>query len=147
MRIPALFLIITSLQVASACWAADHAGIVKALSGEVTVTRGGNAVKAVPNFRLQEGDLVQTGPGGKAGLILDDDTVISLGPNSRVALTGFAFHPAEKKLSLVARIYRGTVSFLSGQIAKLAPHQVRIETPGATVGVRGTHVLIEVEGS
>ncbi|GFO58271.1 hypothetical protein GMST_05960 [Geomonas silvestris] len=147
MRTPTLLLASTCLLTASACWAADHAGIVKTLSGEVSVIRGENSLKVVPNFRLQEGDQVQTGPGGKAGLILDDDTVISLGPNSRVALTGFAFHPAEKKLSLVARIYRGTISFLSGQIAKLAPHQVRIETPGATVGVRGTHVLIEVEGS
>jgi len=120
-------------------------GIVKSLSGDVTVAREGSVMKAGPNLKLFQGDLVQTGPNGKAGLILEDDTVISLGSNSRLAIKEFAFKPNEKKLSLVARIYQGTVSFLSGQIAKLAPRQVHIETPSATVGVRGTHVLVRVD--
>jgi len=125
--------------------ATEHVGIVKSLSGDVTVAREGSVMKAGPNLKLFQGDLVQTGPNGKAGLILEDDTVISLGSNSRLAIKEFAFKPNEKKLSLVARIYQGTVSFLSGQIAKLAPRQVHIETPSATVGVRGTHVLVRVD--
>ena len=125
--------------------AAGHIGIVKSLAGEVVIIRGERILRAEPNFRLMEGDLVETGPNGKAGLILEDDTVISLGFNSSVAINSFLFQPDEKKLSFIARIIRGTVSYVSGQIAKLAPNQVRIETPHATVGIRGTHVLVKAE--
>lgn len=125
--------------------AADHAGIVKAMAGEVQIVRNGHTIKAAPNMKLAEGDVVQTGPAGKAGLILADDTIISMGFNTRIAIKSFLFQPNDKKLSLITRIFQGTVSFVSGQIARLAPHLVHIETPTATVGLRGTHVLIQVD--
>ncbi len=123
----------------------DHAGIVKSLDGEVIIARSDQMIKAEPNFKLLEGDIVQTGPDGKAGLILEDDTVISMGFNSKIAIKSFMFQPNEKKLSLIAKVFNGTVSFLSGQIAKLAPKQVLIETPYATIGSRGTHILVRVD--
>jgi len=125
--------------------AADHIGIVKTLAGEVVIVRGDRTIKAEPNMKLLAGDVVQTGPNGKAGLILEDDTVISMGLKSRIAIKSFMFEPNDKKLSFIARVFQGTASFLSGQIAKLAPNQVQIETPSATVGIRGTHVLIQVD--
>jgi len=136
-----LLIVTTSVYGAST----DHAGIVKSLSGEVNVLREGHVIKATPNFKLQVGDVIQTGTNGKTGLILEDDTVISMGFNSRIAIKSFIFQPNEKKLSLVATVFRGTISFLSGQIAKLAPDLVRIEIPHATVGIRGTHVLVQVD--
>ncbi len=123
----------------------DHAGIIKSMAGDVVIARGGRTIKAGTNMILMEGDVVQTGAKGKAGLILDDDTVISMGSNSMMAIKSFMFQPNEKKLSLIVRVFLGTVSFLSGQIAKLAPNLVHIETPFATVGIRGTHVLIQVD--
>jgi len=124
---------------------ADHVGIVKSMAGEVVIVRGDRTIKVEPDMKLLEGDIVQTGPNGKAGLILEDDTVISMGFKSRVAIKSFMFQPNDKKLSFIARIFQGTASFLSGQIAKLAPNQVHIETPNATIGIRGTHVLIQVD--
>ena len=44
-------------------------------------------------------------------------------------------------------MFQGTFSYLSGQISKLVPGAVRLETPDATIGMRGTHVLVKVEGS
>jgi len=123
----------------------DHAGIIKSMAGDVVIARGGRTIKAGTNMILLEGDVVQTGAKGRAGLILDDDTVISMGSNSMMAIKSFMFQPNEKKLSLIVRIFLGTFSFLSGQIAKLAPNLVHIETPFATVGIRGTHVLIQVD--
>jgi len=125
--------------------AVEHIGIIKTLAGEVVVDRAGQSIKAEPNLKLYLADVVKTGADGKAGLILEDDTVISMGFNSSLALKSFLFQPNEKKLSFIARLYHGTASFLSGQIAKLAPSLVHIETPHATVGVRGTHVLIQVD--
>lgn len=130
-----------------ACQAADsdHVGIIKSLAGDVSIARNDRTVKAAVNMRLQKGDQIRTGAKGKVGLIFEDDTVISLGPNSVIAIDNFLFQPSEKRLSFIARIIQGTVSYLSGQIAKLAPNQARLETPHATVGMRGTHVLVKVD--
>jgi hypothetical protein len=125
--------------------AADQMGIVKSMAGEVSITRNGGTLPAAPNQRLYEGDLVRTGPNGKAGLILEDDTVISLGLDSSLKVESFKFQPREKKLHLIVRLFHGTFSFICGQIAKLAPKQVHVETPYATVGVRGTHLLVRVD--
>ncbi|MFA7060803.1 MAG: FecR domain-containing protein [Pedobacter sp.] len=123
----------------------NHVGIVKSVIGEVVVVRNDQSIKAEPNMKLLVDDIVQTGVNGKAGLILEDDTVISLGLNSSIVIKDFIFKPNEKRLSFVARVLKGTVAYLSGQIAKLAPNCVRIETPNAIIGIRGTHVLIQVD--
>lgn len=140
---------ISALVVAGSpvCMAAppEHAGIVKTLAGDVVIVRNGKIIKAAQDMKLMQGDVVSTGVGGKVGLILEDDTVISMGSNSRIAIENFMFQPSEKKLSFIARFFKGTASFISGQIAKLAPDNVRVETPHATVGMRGTHFLVKAE--
>ncbi|WP_223922912.1 FecR domain-containing protein [Geobacter sp. AOG2] len=129
------------------CMAAgpDHAGVVKSVVGDVAILRNGTPIKAAAHMKLLKGDQIRTGSNGKVGMIFEDDTVISVGPDSRVVIEDFLFQPSEKRLSFITRIIQGTVSYLSGQIAKLAPNLVRIETPQATVGLRGTHVLIKVD--
>jgi hypothetical protein len=123
----------------------EHVGIVKTVSGNVAIERNGQSVAAQINTKVINGDLVKTGPDGKVGLVFADDTVISMGSNSQIVIENFLFEPAEKQLSFVARMIQGTASFLSGQIAKLAPDSVRLETPDATIGLRGTRVLVKVQ--
>lgn len=143
----AILTAILSLPGNQTCHAADfdHVGIIKSLAGDVSVARNDRKVKAASNMRLQKGDQIRTGANGKVGLIFEDDTVVSLGPDSAITIENFLFQPNEKRLSFIARIIQGTVSYLSGQIAKLAPNQARLETPHATVGMRGTHVLVKVD--
>jgi hypothetical protein len=142
-----LFLCVIVLAGIPVCMAGneEHVGIVKSLAGDVVIVRDGKPLNASANMKVMKGDIVTTGSDGKAGLIFEDDTVISMGSNSRIAIENFIFQPSEKKLSFIARIYQGTASFLSGQIAKLAPNQVHVETPYATVGTRGTHFLVKVD--
>lgn len=125
----------------------ERIGIVKSFSGEAAVQRGDGLIKAGKTMRLQRGDVLRTGADGKLGVIFDDDTIIAVGPNSRISIDEFLFRPAENKMSFVARIFTGAISYISGQIARLAPERVRLETPEATIGTRGTHVLINVKGT
>ena len=119
-------------------------GSVKTQNGPVTIIRGGQTLVAAVRMPLHEKDIVKTGTEGSVGVILKDDTVLSLGPDSELVLAEFMFAPREGELSLVARLLRGTATFVSGIIAKLAPDNVRLETPSATIGIRGTHVLVSV---
>lgn len=124
----------------------ESVGSLRTMRGEVFLTRDGAERAITKPERVYEGDLLRTGAGGSAGLLLKDDTSIALGPNSRVALEQFRFAPTEGRLGLVVRCFRGTMAFISGLIAKLSPASVRVETPVATVGVRGTSFLVKVEG-
>jgi hypothetical protein len=120
-------------------------GVVRNSAGSATVTRGGNVLPAAPGTRLHVGDTLGTGPNGSLGVILRDDSSLSLGPSSSLVLQEFLFSPYEGKLGLWVRLSKGTMAYLSGLIGKLAPEKARFETPTATIGNRGTHFAVKAE--
>lgn len=128
------------------CAETRHAGIVKAVNNRAFIVRDGESLEAVPGMKIRIGDIVKTGDNGSIGLIFTDDTIISMGSKSEITIEEYLFEPIEGKLSFVARMIQGTISFISGQITKLSPGSVRLEIPAATIGVRGTHILVKVEG-
>jgi len=124
--------------------AVETIGMVRTVSGAATVTRGERTLTAVPGLKLLVGDTLGTGPDGSVGIILRDDSSLSIGPDSRLVLRTFLFSPSEGKFGLVARITRGTMAYLSGLIGKLASEKARFETPTATIGIRGTRFAVKV---
>ncbi len=123
----------------------DSVGFIKTVAGEVFLISAQTALPAVPNMKIHQGDAIKTEAASSVGLIFDDDTVVSLGPNSEVAVESFKFNPADQELSFVSRLIKGTFCFVTGQIAKLAPNKVKFETPEATLGVRGTKFLVKID--
>jgi hypothetical protein len=128
--------------------AAEHqpAGYVKILAGTAAITRNGLELPVRPGEAVYENDLLRTGGDGRLGITLKDDTRVSLGPNSEIDLAEFRFSPAEGQLGLVMKLLRGVAAFVSGRIVALRPDAVRIETPTAIIGMRGTHIAIRAEG-
>jgi hypothetical protein len=118
-------------------------GVVRNSTGSATVTRGGNVLPATAGTRLHTGDTLGTGPDGSLGVILRDDSSLSLGPSSSLVLRDFLFSPSEGKLGLLVHLSSGTMAYLSGLIGKLAPEKARFETPTATIGIRGTHFVVK----
>jgi hypothetical protein len=121
-------------------------GYVMKVSGEASVINDGKAVAAVVGTPLLQGSTLRTGPAGSMGVTLKDNTVMSFGPNSELRVDEFSFAPARNELKLTASITRGTMNFISGVIAKLKPEAVQVQTPSGTIGVRGTHFLVKVDG-
>ena len=120
------------------------AGRVKVVSGAAFIIRGQTVIPAELGAPVYEHDRVRTGSDGKLGITLKDDTRFSLGPSSEVHLSRFAYAPSQGKMALALNVVRGLAAYVSGRIAKLAPDAVRLETPGAIVGVRGTTVALSV---
>jgi hypothetical protein len=118
-------------------------GVVRNVAGSATVARGGNVLPATTGTRLHAGDTLGTGPDGSLGVILRDNSSLSLGPSSSLVLRDFLFSPSERKFGLLVRLTKGTMAYLSGLIGKLAPEKVRFETPTATIGIRGTHFAVK----
>ena len=120
-------------------------GFVKTIFGTATVSHGGNIFAAALAMPVYENDLVQTGGEGGLGITFRDNTRISLGPDSRIELKHFVFQPAAEQYGFVLRLVYGTMEYISGLIVKLAPDAMSIETPGFTVGARGTTFLLRAE--
>jgi hypothetical protein len=118
------------------------AGRIKIASGSVVIVRAGASIPAQVGQVVYEADTLRTGADGRVGLTLKDDTRLSLGPSSEIRLDRFAYAPAEGRLGFVLNVVKGVAAYVSGRIAKLAPDAVRLETPAAIVGVRGTTVVI-----
>jgi len=133
--------------VASGAARADDTavGFVKFLSGEAIVIRNGQKVPLKLSSPIEEHDQLETGPFSELGVTFRDDTRISLGAATRLNVGQFTFRPAEKRYGLVFRLVAGSLQYMSGLIAKLAPDSVSISTPQFTVAVRGTRLLLRAE--
>jgi hypothetical protein len=118
--------------------AQETIGVVRNSAGAATITRGEQVLPAAPGAKLLAGDILGTGPDGSVGVIFRDNSTLSIGPESSIALQSFLFSPSEGKFGLLARLGKGTMAYLSGLIGKLAPETVRFDTPTATIGIRGT---------
>jgi hypothetical protein len=121
------------------------AGRIKVVSGSVSVVRSGVTSPATANQVLFEADTLRTGADGLVGITLNDDTRLSLGPGSEARLDQFLYSPAAGQVGLVLKIVRGFIAYVSGRIAKFSPDAVKLETPNAIVGVRGTTLAFRVE--
>ena len=121
------------------------AGRIKTVSGSAFIVRNGTAIPAQAGQVVYEADALRTAADGKIGVTLKDDTRLALGPGSEVRLERFAYAPGTASLGLVLKFVRGVTAYVSGHLAKLAPDSIRLETPSAIVGVRGTSLAIRVQ--
>jgi hypothetical protein len=155
MRIPAaallaaVFFALTAQGPTSAPLRAEEAviGFVKSLTGHATVTREGAESPLAVAMPIREKDRIETASDGELGVTFRDDTRVTLGPNSRLDLARFVFKPAESEYGFVMRLAYGTLQYISGLTAKLAPASISLETPSSTIAVRGTRLLIRAEKS
>ncbi|MFI5294423.1 MAG: FecR domain-containing protein [Thermodesulfovibrionales bacterium] len=122
----------------------ESAGSLRKKKGDVLIERNGNIVKAEDGTSVYPNDTVRTGADGSVGIIFKDNSRIGLGPNSRLDLKKFVFKPAQGQFSMVNKLTKGTASFVSGKMTKLSPESVILETPTATIGVRGTTYNIKI---
>lgn len=146
----ALLIAILLVTVTSPSWALppsgeDNIGVVRNAAGIAHITRGETVLQAAPGIKLHEGDTLTTGSDGTLGIILRDNSLLSLGPESHFVVKSFSFSPAQGKIGLLARISKGTMAYVSGLIGKISPQSVRFETPVASIGIRGTYFAVKVE--
>jgi len=143
MKIYSMLLLFFALMVSPVL--ASDVGSIKNVEGPAWIIRGEEQILAKAGARLMVNDTMRTGVDGAMGIILRDDTIISMGPGSQMVLSEFVFQPEQKHLGMLTRFLKGTFTYISGVMAKIDPKSVKIETPEGIVAIRGTHFLIKVE--
>jgi len=124
--------------------AQDHAALVKSVTGVVKITRQQNTFDATGGTTLQVSDHIVTAPGASAAIVFRDGTLLTLGSGADILVRDYVFAPKDNKFAFSLYLAKGSAIYESGKIGKLSPQSVKIETPKATVGVRGTRFLVEV---
>lgn len=124
---------------------AAEVGQIKTLSGDVRIEREGNSVPASTGDRVAAADVLVTGNDGQIGVTFIDNTRLSLGPDSRLALSHFRFDETTHEGEFLSTMHKGTLSIISGQIAKNHPDAMKVKTPTSVLSVRGTRFLVKVD--
>ena len=115
----------------------------KVAKGSVHIERGGQRLAAQVGTPSQSTDAVVTGADGSAGIAFIDNSLLSLGPNSVLAIERYAFNSTTHEGAFDAMLRKGTLSVVSGKLAKQSPDAMKVKTPSSILGVRGTEFLVQ----
>lgn len=142
---------VVAQEIAQASPAAARAGVAAAVSGEVALAAvagiraiGKDVVSGDPIFL---GDKITTGQDGRLQIMLQDETVFTLGPNAALTVDKFVYDPSTSAGKVSATILKGTFRFVSGKIAQRQPSDMDVKLPVGSIGVRGTSVAGETDGT
>src|SRR3982751_1138570 len=130
-------------QAASGIAAAQVIGHVTKLSGSATAVRNGVSVILNNGDNVEKGDVVSAGGDSTLGITFIDGTVFGLSSNARMVLNEMVYDPNGSNNSSLLSLVAGTISFVAGETAKHG--DMKVDTPVATMGIRGTAVLVEID--
>lgn len=118
-------------------------GHVTKLQGTATVVRNGVSILLHQGDNVEKGDVVQSGSDSTLGITFIDGTVFGLASNARMVLNEMVYDPNGSNNSSLISLVAGTISFVAGATAKHG--DMKVDTPVATMGIRGTAVLVQID--
>lgn len=124
---------------------AEDVGQVKVAKGAVHVERDGARIPAEVGMGIRQSDVLVTGADGSAGVTFSDNSLLSTGPNSVLAVDRYSFNSTTHVGRFDASLKKGTLAVVSGKMVKQSPDAMRVRTPAAIMGVRGTEFLVQVD--
>jgi hypothetical protein len=122
--------------------AEEPIGNVATLTGSATVTRNNDSTPLKPQDDIFQGDVLQTSANSTLGVTFNDATTFNLTANARIEVDSFVYEEGSQQNGALMNVVKGTVAFAAAEVARTG--DMRISTPTATLGIRGTTGLIEV---
>jgi len=121
---------------------AEPIGNVATVQGTATVTRNHaiNALKVQDD--IYKDDILVTAEKSALGITFNDETTFNLTANSTITVDNFVYEDGAKNNAALFNVTRGTVAFVAAAVAKTG--DMKISTPTATLGIRGTTGVVEV---
>jgi hypothetical protein len=132
-------------QTGSNAGAGQVIGHVTKLAGTATAIRNGVSIILNNGDNVEKGDVVLSGSNSTLGITFMDGTVFGLSSNARMVLNEMVYDPNGSNNSALLSLVAGTITFVAGETAKHG--DMKVDTPVATMGIRGTAVLVEIDFS
>jgi hypothetical protein len=126
-------------------WSADNAGTVRTLTGAASVTRDSAVMPLAVGQQIFPGDRIAAAQSSYVGIVFNDATQVTIGPGSELLISEFEFNPASYAGSLAVSFLKGSARVVTGVLSKYSSDRVRFYTPTATIGIRGTDFIVDLE--
>jgi len=137
-------ILVAMVAVSFPVFAAD-VGLVKVSRGNVQIERNGAKIAAPVGAAVQTSDVILTGADGSAGVTFTDNSLVSVGPNSVFAIDKYTFDSTTHVGEFEGNLKKGRLAAISGKMVKQSPESMKIRTPSAIMGVRGTEFVVQVD--
>ncbi len=118
-------------------------GHVTKVAGSATAVRNGVSIILNQGDNVEKGDVVQSGSDSTLAITFIDGTVFGLASNARMVLNEMVYDPNGSNNSSLLSLVAGTITFVAGATAKHG--DMKVDTPVATMGIRGTAVLVQID--
>lgn len=118
-------------------------GRVQKVTGSATVVRNGVTVALHVGDLVYKGDAVQTDAASSLSVSFLDGTLFNLSAGARMLLSDLVYQASGTGNSALFNLVQGSITFVAGQVAKTG--DMKVGTPVATMGIRGTAVHVTIE--
>jgi VCBS repeat-containing protein len=122
--------------------AAKVVGHVVKMTGSASIVRNGVTIDVNNGDVVYQNDVVQTGSGSTLGLVMIDGTTFNMTANARLMMNDLTYDAASTSNTSLFTLVQGAATFVAGQVAKTG--DMKVATPVATMGIRGTAVILDV---
>jgi hypothetical protein len=120
-------------------------GLVKVAKGSVHIERAGEKLPVAVGMAVRPADVIVTGADGAAGITFTDASLVSVGPGSVFAIDKYRFDATTHVGEFEGNLRHGKLAAVSGKMVKQQPESMKIRTPSAIMGVRGTEFVVQVD--
>ncbi len=117
-------------------------GNVATLTGSATVIRNKNSMPLKLKDDIYLNDVLRTSADSTLGVTFNDATTFNLTANARITIDSFVYEDGGKQNAALFDVAKGTVAFVAAAVARTG--DMKISTPTATMGIRGTTGVVEV---
>lgn len=129
---------ITTCLIPAILLASISVGRVAIQQGTTTALReNGDSINLSIGNPIYEKDTLLTGSDGKLQIFFIDKSILTIGPSSRIVIDKFVFDPQKSFGQFLLTSTKGTFRMITGAISHRFPDKVKIQTPVATIGIRG----------
>ena len=141
--LPVMVALFVLLKMMVAQLQASNIGNITELNGAGRVVRD-SAYEASLDFNIESYDNVQTS-NGRLGITFLDDSQVRLTEHSELIIDEFIYDPDPSKSKMALQFASGTARFITGKLATIDKENITINTPSATIGIRGTDFTVTVD--
>jgi hypothetical protein len=129
----------------SVSMADEHVALFKNATGDLKLMRGQSVIVPEVGTHIFKSDVIVSGANASCGIAFKDGTLLTVGASSEVEISQYVFEPEEAKYDFALYLKKGSAIYSSGKLGKISPESVKVNTPKATVGVRGTRFIIKAD--
>ena len=118
-----------------------NVGKIVALKGDVTIERENQSFVGKVGTEVFESDEIFTKNNSKIQLLLNDNTVITIGNNSHFKINQYLFDEKNEDVKANFGLLKGAFRTITGKIGKIAPSKFKLNSKTSSIGIRGTQIL------